>query len=725
MHGNVAEWVLRPAPRRTSSTETQRRTTSPWLNPLVWPTELYPRVVRGRLLGRRPGQTCAPPRGVCSRRKASWKVQDPQLPKSIWYHTDAPFVGFRVVRPFRGTNRGREAAATGRRTWTAFARSVEIQRIGRPASAEIASRPGRAPTTRDPSDEQAPDEGQFPPYVPEAVVRRALVARWGSQTPIAAGGTRCAATTPCAIALIGCGLAGARRPAGQALSTKGDVTRPGGRWRTPSADRVKGSLEQPHQELPGSGGRPGGPPVQSASTASRRPSTPTWTSVILTTPPGFRPAHFEYAMSTRHRHVFMEKPVAVDAPGIRQVLAAGEKAAQEKNLKVGVGLQRHHDRQVPGDRSSGSAAECHRGPGPGARLTGTAAASGCAPVTEGMSEMEYQMAQLVLLQLALRRPHRRDSTSTTWTWATGWSAPIRSRPRARADARCGPARTTARSTTTTWWSSPTQNGTKMLRPVPAHQGVLVQQCQRVRPRDPRAPANIGDIRVTMGGERWKLRGRQPLRTTRSSTTCCSTRSARDLPHNETEYGAKSTMTSILGRMATYSGKMIQWDEALASNLALVPRAYAWDAAPPTVPDENGRYPIPGSGGHPGLLIHADDGETTRVQASHHRRPGAWFPPSCCWRPWRCPRRLPQTTTRTRSTRRAAGRGHAHHRGVHEQAAPRHARRGQGATRPGAGGGPAAGRAERQVGDTAHGRPRCPRPSAGPSSPPTAAWSAIC
>ena len=66
----------------------------------------------------------------------------------------------------------------------------------------------------------------------------------------------------------------------------------------------------------------------------------------------------------------------------------------------------------------------------------------------------------------------------------------------------------------------------------------------------------------------------------------------DTPHNEAENGAKSTMTSILGRMATYSGKEISWDEAISSQVALVPEAYAWNANPPTLPDENGRYPIP-------------------------------------------------------------------------------------------------------------------------------------
>jgi len=64
--------------------------------------------------------------------------------------------------------------------------------------------------------------------------------------------------------------------------------------------------------------------------------------VILTTPPGFRPSHFEAAIEA-NKHVFMEKPVAVDAPGIRRVLKTGE-LAKQKNLAVAVGLQRRHER---------------------------------------------------------------------------------------------------------------------------------------------------------------------------------------------------------------------------------------------------------------------------------------------------------------------------------------------------------------------------------------------
>src|SRR4051812_41697406 len=62
--------------------------------------------------------------------------------------------------------------------------------------------------------------------------------------------------------------------------------------------------------------------------------------VILATPPGFRPIHFEEAVK-QGKHIFMEKPVAVDGPGVRRVLLAAQEA-KKKNLKVGVGLQRHH-----------------------------------------------------------------------------------------------------------------------------------------------------------------------------------------------------------------------------------------------------------------------------------------------------------------------------------------------------------------------------------------------
>ena len=63
--------------------------------------------------------------------------------------------------------------------------------------------------------------------------------------------------------------------------------------------------------------------------------------VVIATPPGFKPQQFEYAVKAG-KHVFCEKPVASDAPGVRRVLAATQEA-KKKNLLIGIGLQRRHE----------------------------------------------------------------------------------------------------------------------------------------------------------------------------------------------------------------------------------------------------------------------------------------------------------------------------------------------------------------------------------------------
>lgn len=92
MHGNVSEWVLDQYAEDTYA----ERAGSPTKDPLRVPETLYPRVVRGG------GWDNDAERLRSAARFASaeeWKDQDPQIPQSIWYHTDAQSVGFRVVRP--------------------------------------------------------------------------------------------------------------------------------------------------------------------------------------------------------------------------------------------------------------------------------------------------------------------------------------------------------------------------------------------------------------------------------------------------------------------------------------------------------------------------------------------------------------------------------------------------------------------------------------------------
>jgi formylglycine-generating enzyme required for sulfatase activity len=91
MHGNVSEWALDQFVPGIYATFKEAVS-----NPFEYGKSLYPRVARG-------GSWMDKPQGLRSAGRiassADWKFQDPQLPKSIWYHTDAQFLGFRVIRP--------------------------------------------------------------------------------------------------------------------------------------------------------------------------------------------------------------------------------------------------------------------------------------------------------------------------------------------------------------------------------------------------------------------------------------------------------------------------------------------------------------------------------------------------------------------------------------------------------------------------------------------------
>ncbi|MEX0649356.1 MAG: SUMF1/EgtB/PvdO family nonheme iron enzyme [Balneolaceae bacterium] len=92
MHGNVAEWTMDQYDEDYYSEFEGITADNPWLRP----NELYPRSVRGGSWKDDPERLrCAARRGSVSR----WKQRDPQLPKSLWWLTDAEFVGFRLVRP--------------------------------------------------------------------------------------------------------------------------------------------------------------------------------------------------------------------------------------------------------------------------------------------------------------------------------------------------------------------------------------------------------------------------------------------------------------------------------------------------------------------------------------------------------------------------------------------------------------------------------------------------
>ncbi len=96
MHGNVNEWVLDQYEANFYSVLAKEK--QPVLEPLAKPTKVYGRVVRGGSWDEEPENARSAARKFSI---PDWKIQDPQIPQSIWYFTDAKHVGFRLVRPLR------------------------------------------------------------------------------------------------------------------------------------------------------------------------------------------------------------------------------------------------------------------------------------------------------------------------------------------------------------------------------------------------------------------------------------------------------------------------------------------------------------------------------------------------------------------------------------------------------------------------------------------------
>ena len=105
MHGNVSEWVLDAFYEDSYAARWPKGELVS--NPYVRPTEVFPRIVRGgswqddaemlRSAARIPSDE-------------DWKMQDPQIPQSVWYHTDALHVGFRIVRPLKAPSAEQQEA---------------------------------------------------------------------------------------------------------------------------------------------------------------------------------------------------------------------------------------------------------------------------------------------------------------------------------------------------------------------------------------------------------------------------------------------------------------------------------------------------------------------------------------------------------------------------------------------------------------------------------------
>ncbi len=320
--------------------------------------------------------------------------------------------------------------------------------------------------------------------------------------------------------------------------------------------------------------------------------------VILATTPGWRPLHFEAAVQAG-KHVFMEKPVATDPAGVRQVLAANE-LAKQKNLMVAVGLQRHHETRYQEtmerlwDGAIGDIV-C-------TRVYWNGGGVWVRPRQEGQTELEYQMRNWYYFAWLsgdhICEQHIHNLDVSNWLMR---GHPVECNGMGGRQVRTG--REYGEIYDHHFLEYTYENGTKMF-----------SQCRHIRDcwnsvaehaHGTKGSADISGAKIyDANGE--LVWSHTPVRRTPKVK-------GHQLEHydmfaalrkgeiyNEGDFGANSTMTAILGRMASYSGKALKWNDAINSEKASVDFASlkTFEDEAPVQPKKEGyyvteeMYPIP-------------------------------------------------------------------------------------------------------------------------------------
>ena len=306
--------------------------------------------------------------------------------------------------------------------------------------------------------------------------------------------------------------------------------------------------------------------------------------VLLCTPPGFRPAQFEAAVKAG-KHVFLEKPVATDAVGVRRVMVANEEA-KKKGLAVAVGhhlrhetkhielIKRIHDGAI-GDLQSMRVYFNSEGVWVRKRLP-------------GQSEMQYQIRNWYYFTWLsgdhIVEQHVHDIDVGNWI-AQGH--PVEAEGVGGRQVRVGKDVGEIFDHHSVEFTY--ANGVKMFsycRHIPGCWNSFAEYAQGTRGRADMQ--GHGATALFVDGQdamRWKRVGdghQFEMDDLLAAITAGK-------PYNEAAWATESTMTAILGRMATYSGKVVTWDNAINSELDLSPERLDWDAEPRVKPGADGCY----------------------------------------------------------------------------------------------------------------------------------------
>ena len=307
--------------------------------------------------------------------------------------------------------------------------------------------------------------------------------------------------------------------------------------------------------------------------------------VLLTTPPGFRPIHFEEAIK-QGKQVFMEKPVATDPVGIQKVIATAALAKQKK-LNVVVGLQRHYQnsyielykrKDMIGDITSSQAWWNNDG-------------VWVRPRKYNQTEMEYQMRNWYYFNwlcgdhITEQHIHNIDVVN----WFKG-SYPVKAQGMGGRQVRKGKDNGEIfdhHYVEFTYADGSTLNS--QCRHIPGTMSKVDELLIGTKGRIQPGAANIIDSKGKLLYQFDKAKENNPYQTEHDELFAAVAKG--EYKFADADNGAMSTMSSILGRMATYSGQIVEMDKALTCGLDLHPKVYDWNALPPILPNADGYYPI--------------------------------------------------------------------------------------------------------------------------------------
>ena len=288
--------------------------------------------------------------------------------------------------------------------------------------------------------------------------------------------------------------------------------------------------------------------------------------VLIATPPGFRPMHFEEAIN-QNKHVFMEKPLAVDGPGVRKVLAVAEEAKQKK-LNVVVGLQRHYQKIYQNwveMMHEGVIGEIIT-----SRVYWNSAGVWVRPREAGQTEMEYQMRNWYYFNWLcgdhITEQHIHNLDVGNWVKQ---AYPTRVHGMGGRQVRTG--KDHGEIFDHHFLEYEYEDGSRMFSQCRHIKGCQNRVSEAFHGTNGSAP-KPGVIKTKTG---YKIldhndkKDRNPYQV--EHDLLFEAIAKGEYKYADAENGAKATLTSIMGRMATYSGQVIEWDDALNSNISLAPK----------------------------------------------------------------------------------------------------------------------------------------------------------